>query len=76
MRFIPSLLAAGLALPAAAQDCGGDFGPWLDGLKAEAVAQGVPAEAADAFLDGVRAHLEGRSAAETDSATDQDPANR
>jgi lytic murein transglycosylase len=54
MRCVLSLLAAGLAAPAAAQDCGGDFGPFLDGLKAEAMAQGVSAEAAEGFLAGVQ----------------------
>ena len=33
-------------------------------------------EETTAFLDGVRAHLEGRSAAAKDSETEQDPANR
>jgi lytic murein transglycosylase len=54
MRYVISLLAAGLAAPAAAQDCGGDFAPWLDELKAEAMAQGISAEAAERFLSGVR----------------------
>ena len=33
-------------------------------------------EETTAFLDGVRAHLENRSAAAKDSETEQDPANR
>ena len=42
----PSTLAAAfvsvlLAGPAVAQQCGGEFGPWLDGMKAEASATGV-----------------------------------
>lgn len=48
------LLAASLAAPVAAQDCGGDWEAFLEGLKAEAVAQGVPAGSADEFLQGVR----------------------
>jgi lytic murein transglycosylase len=47
-------LTALAALPAAAQDCGGDWGAFLDGLKAEAVAAGVPEAAAEGFLAGVR----------------------
>jgi len=54
MRHVLTLLAAGLAAPAAAQDCGGDWGLFLDGLKAQAVAEGVPVEAAEGFLAGVR----------------------
>ena len=54
MRHAVLLLAAGLAAPAAAQDCGGEFGLFLDGLKAEAVAEGVSAETAEEFLAGVR----------------------
>jgi lytic murein transglycosylase len=54
MRFVLSILAAGLAAPALAQDCGGEWGTLLDGLRAEALALGVPAEAADGFLAGAR----------------------
>ena len=57
MPRLPDPLALLLALsaaPALAQDCGGDWGAFLDGLKAEAVAQGVPAASAEAFLQGVR----------------------
>jgi lytic murein transglycosylase len=54
MRHVLTLLALGLTAPAAAQDCGGDWGLFLDGLKAEAVAEGVPVEAAETFLAGVR----------------------
>ena len=53
-RRLAALLATLLAAPAAAQDCGGDWNAFLDGLRAEAVAQGVPADSADAFLQGVR----------------------
>ena len=54
MRFVLPLVAAGLAAPAAAQDCGGDWPLFLDGLKAEAVANGVSAEDADRFLSDAR----------------------
>ena len=53
-RGLAVLFATLLAFPAAAQDCGGDWDAFLDGLRAEAVAQGVPADAADSFLSGVR----------------------
>ncbi|TNC52498.1 lytic murein transglycosylase [Rubellimicrobium rubrum] len=54
MRFVLPLVAAGLAAPAFAQDCGGDWSLFLDELKAEALATGVPAEDADRFLSGAR----------------------
>jgi lytic murein transglycosylase len=53
-RLIVAAVAALAALPALAQDCGGDWGAFLDGLRAEAVSLGVPADSADAFLAGVR----------------------
>lgn len=53
MRLATAIVAA-LAGPAAAQGCGGDWGAFLEGLKAEAVAQGVPAGAAEAFVAGAR----------------------
>jgi lytic murein transglycosylase len=53
-RLIPVALASlGLA-PAAAQDCGGPFPAFLDGLRAEARAQGIDGEVADSFLRGAR----------------------
>ncbi|SDE71236.1 lytic murein transglycosylase [Limimaricola pyoseonensis] len=69
MRFAclskPLLLAAGLAglsaLPAAAQEatgpkppCGGEFGTWLEGVKAEAAAMGHAPETINAFFASVR----------------------
>jgi lytic murein transglycosylase len=54
MRLTATLLATLAALPAAAQECGGDWGLFLDGLKAEAISTGLPAQAAEAFLAGVR----------------------
>ncbi|PWV99270.1 lytic murein transglycosylase [Hoeflea marina] len=46
------LLASLAATPALAQSapCGGDFSAFLDGVKAEAVGMGLPAEAADKAL--------------------------
>ncbi|PRY93399.1 lytic murein transglycosylase [Hasllibacter halocynthiae] len=49
-----ALVLALLAAPAAAQDCGGPFPAFLDGLRAEAVAGGHDAATVDAFLAGVR----------------------
>ncbi|WP_341212496.1 lytic murein transglycosylase [uncultured Limimaricola sp.] len=34
--------------------CGGDFGAWVEGVKAEATAMGHPAETVNAFFSGVR----------------------
>jgi len=42
-------LAASI-LPVAAAQCGGDFGRFLDSIKQEAVAEGIPARAADRAL--------------------------
>lgn len=39
---------------ARAQDCGGPFPQFLTGLKAEAVAAGIPADTAESFLSGVK----------------------
>ncbi|AQZ51781.1 lytic murein transglycosylase [Martelella mediterranea] len=50
------VVAAGLtslfAGPVAAQQCGGDFGSFLSGVKAEAVQRGLSPQAADAVLSG------------------------
>ena len=51
------LLVAALAvasLPAAAQSCGGPFSFFVDGLKAEAVAQGQSRDLVDRFFQSVR----------------------
>ncbi len=51
------VLAAALAVassPAAAQTCGGPFTAFVEGLKAEAVAQGQPREVVDRFFRSVR----------------------
>ena len=48
-------LMAGAMTPALAETpCGGDFGTFLAGIRAEALAQGIPADKADAFLATVR----------------------
>lgn len=49
-----AFLALTLAAPAAAAPCGGDFGAFLTAMEAEAVAAGVPADAAARFLKGAR----------------------
>lgn len=46
------LLSLALASPAAAAPCGGDFGAFLEALAAEAVTQGLPADATARFLAG------------------------
>ena len=55
MRF-DTLVSLLLSLPAPllAADCGGDFGSFVAGLKAEVRAQGLTAKQADAFFRGVR----------------------
>jgi lytic murein transglycosylase len=50
MRF--ALLSLLLASPALSAPCGGDFGDFLSAMQAEAVAQGVPPEKAEAFFAG------------------------
>lgn len=47
-------LAALLAAPVAAQDCGGDFADFRAALEAEAVERGADPATAAAFFDGVR----------------------
>ena len=49
-----ALLALALATPATAAPCGGDFGDFLKAMEAEAIAAGVPADAAAAFFHGAR----------------------
>lgn len=56
MRLIlAALVAAALAppAPAAAQACGGPFRAFVDGLAAEALAAGIPAQTVTAFFRGV-----------------------
>lgn len=49
-----ALLALALATPAAAAPCGGDFGEFLTAMEAEAIAAGVPTDAAAAFFKGAQ----------------------
>ncbi len=50
-RFLAGFFALGLlAGPAEAQQCGGDFGQFVQGLKAEALQRGHPQAAVDAFF--------------------------
>lgn len=48
------ILATLMATSAFAQQCGGDFGQFLQGVRAEAVAQGLSPEAADRVLGSAR----------------------
>jgi lytic murein transglycosylase len=55
MPFHPTValaLALLAAAPAAAQTCGGSFPAFLDGVRAEAAARGLPPAATEAFLSG------------------------
>jgi lytic murein transglycosylase len=49
-----ALAATTLALPASAQQCGGSFSAFVDGLKSEAVRSGIPADTVDRFFRGVQ----------------------
>lgn len=49
-----ALIALLLTTPAAAAPCGGDFGEFLSQMKAEAIAAGVPADAAASFFKGAQ----------------------
>lgn len=55
-RLAPATLATFLALgsSALAQQCGGDFGQFLAGVKQEAVSQGLSPDAADRVLNSAR----------------------
>ena len=52
MRFYVLVLCGLMASPAAAAPCGGDFGAFVDAMKSEAAAQGLPAADIDAFFLG------------------------
>ena len=54
MRLAAILLIWGLADPAAAAPCGGDFGQFVAAMKAEAAEQGHPQDRIDAFFATVR----------------------
>ncbi len=52
-KWLAALLAlwlGGIAAPAAAAPCGGDFGAWLQGVSAEAVGQGISQRAIQSGL--------------------------
>jgi lytic murein transglycosylase len=49
-----AIAAATLALPAQAQQCGGSFSAFVDGLRAEAQGQGIPADTVNQFFRGVQ----------------------
>jgi len=51
---VSAFALACLSSTAMAQTCGGDLGGFLDGVKAEAAAKGVPAEVADRALAGAK----------------------
>ncbi len=50
MRTATIFAALTLSAPALAAPCGGDFNAWIAATKAEAVANGTPADVADAFF--------------------------
>jgi len=50
-EILAALLLMALAAPAAAQECGGDFEAWKQGVAAEAKAAGVGAVGLDALED-------------------------
>ncbi|MFN7101883.1 MAG: lytic murein transglycosylase [Pseudorhizobium sp.] len=50
--ILSALLSTCFASSALAQSCGGELGAFLEGVKAEAIAKGIPAEAADRALAG------------------------
>ena len=55
MRLLTaSLFALGLALPASAQTCGGNWGSFINGLKAEAMQRGHSQATVDAFFSGAQ----------------------
>ncbi|MCE2749912.1 MAG: lytic murein transglycosylase [Rhodobacter sp.] len=54
MRLAATLLICGLAGPAVAAPCGGDFGQFVAAMKAEAAEQGHPQDRIDAFFASVR----------------------
>lgn len=55
MRLLTaSLFALGLALPASAQTCGGNWGGFINGLKAEAMQRGHSQATVDAFFSGTQ----------------------
>lgn len=54
MRLALTLLVFITATTAQGQSCGGDFGDFIAGLKAEAAQRGIDPALADQFFDGIR----------------------
>ena len=54
MRFVPVVLACLAAAPLAAQSCGGDFVPFVEALKTEAIQRGFDPALTDRFFSGIR----------------------
>lgn len=54
MRLVTALAFSLLANASLAQTCGGDVSAFINGVKAEAQAQGIPAATTDAFFAGAR----------------------
>lgn len=52
--ILAAAFAMGLAPAQAQTPCGGSFGAFVDGLKAEAVGQGIPRDVVDRFFRGVQ----------------------
>lgn len=52
--LLATALSVALAVPAAAQQCGGSFAAFVQGLQAEAAAAGIPANTVAAFFRGVQ----------------------
>jgi lytic murein transglycosylase len=53
LTLAAATLALALALPASAQQCGGSFTAFVQGLQAEAVAAGIPGDTVASFFRGV-----------------------
>ncbi|TIV19898.1 MAG: lytic murein transglycosylase, partial [Mesorhizobium sp.] len=51
VEILAALFVGAFALPAAAQECGGDFEAWKQGVATEAKAAGVGAVGLDALED-------------------------
>lgn len=54
MRLVLTMLALLTSTAAQAQSCGGEFGPFIDGLKTEAVQRGFDPALTDQFFSGIR----------------------
>ncbi len=54
MRALCFALMTTVASPVLAAECGGDFGQWLSGVKAEAIAAGEDQATVERFFDGAK----------------------